>query len=231
SRGVKIAACATCHGVEADGRLSPPLANKDHMPCATSGCHQAEFASKTPRICGVCHDTIAPWQKNQARSKDPIKPEWYETIDHATHLAKIGTTNGACATCHGEKLANAPKPGGHDGCVGCHGQTAKPAMGDCGACHQQAAPQRPAKTPWSVTAQFQKIGGHGKHAIDRRTGKQAQCLDCHAGVKTATTLAQIKPATMMECDGACHNGKVAFKTTGFECARCHAAPATTAMVP
>nr|MBA3500653.1 hypothetical protein [Deltaproteobacteria bacterium] len=233
NRNVKIAECATCHGVEADGRLSPPLAKKDHMPCALSGCHQTEFASRTTKICGVCHDTVAPWQRNQSRAKPPLKPEWFETIDHSAHLAKIGTTNGACSTCHGEKLTGGPRPGSHDGCVGCHGKTARPAMNECGACHLKDAPQRAVRSEWAVTRQFEKAGGHAKHAVDARSKKPAACLDCHGGVRTAKNLAQIKPTSMLECDAACHNGKTAFKTTGFACSKCHSNPkggTPTAMV-
>ena len=224
NRNVKINDCAMCHGVEADGKLTPPLANKGHMPCAASGCHQTEFASRATKICGVCHDAVAPWAKAVARAKPPLKPEWYESIDHAAHIAQAkmtGTGNAACVNCHGDRLAGAPRPGGHDGCVGCHGKTAKPAMNECNACHVKDQPQKATRGEWSVTAQFEKAKGHAKHATDKRSGRPAQCVDCHAGVQKAKTLAEIKPATMMECDAACHNGKTAFKTTGFECARCH----------
>ena len=230
NRNVKIDACATCHGVAADGRLAPPLANKDHMPCAASGCHQNEFASRATKICGVCHDTAAPWQKTVARAKPPAQPEWHETIDHAAHLARTGTANGACTSCHGEKLAGGPKPSSHEGCIDCHGRGARPArptMSDCGGCHLAQAPQRVVRNEWSVAAKFAQVDGHVKHATDKRTKKPAQCLDCHASVRAAKTLAQIKPATMLECDAACHDGKVAFKTTGFDCARCHSAPTVT----
>lgn len=234
SRNVKINDCATCHGVESDGKLTPPLAKKDHMPCAASGCHQTEFASKATKICGVCHDAVAPWQKITSRAKPPLKPEWYESIDHATHLAKIGSTaNSACTSCHGDKLAGGPAPGGHDGCVGCHGKTARPAMNECGACHLKDKPAGAARSEWAVTAQFEKANGHAKHAIDKRSNRPAQCFDCHPGVRTAKTLAQIKPTTMAECGDACHNGRTAFKTTGFDCSKCHSAPrggTPTAMV-
>ncbi len=232
NRNVKIAECATCHGVEGDGRLSAPLARKDHMPCANAGCHQTEFASRTTKICGVCHDATAPWQKTVSRAQKGGKDEWYESMNHVSHLAKTGTANGACTSCHGEKLTGGPKPGSHDGCIGCHGKGQAPAMTECGACHLKDAPQRPARNQWSVAVQFEKVGGHVKHATDPRSKKGAQCLDCHATVKTAKTLAQIKPSTMTDCDSACHNGKTAFKTTGFECARCHSAPkgAPSAMI-
>ena len=112
ARNVKIADCAMCHGIEADGKLTPPLAKKDHMPCAASGCHQAEFASRATKICGVCHDAVAPWQKASSRAKPPLQPEWYESIDHAAHLAKLGNGNAACASCHGGA--------GEQLCVSCH---------------------------------------------------------------------------------------------------------------
>ena len=224
NRNVRIADCGTCHGVEADGRLSAPLARKDHLPCANAGCHQTEYTGRITKICGICHDTIAPWQKNTARAKPPQKEEWYETMDHVTHLAKTGTANGACTSCHGEKLTGGPKPGSHDGCVGCHGKGQGPPMNRCGACHLKDAPQKAPTTEWTIAAAFEKHKVHTKHLNDPRTGKQAQCLDCHSSVKNAKNLSQIKRSTMQECDAACHNGKTAFKTTGFECARCHARP-------
>ncbi|MBA3394251.1 MAG: hypothetical protein H0T89_16505 [Deltaproteobacteria bacterium] len=227
TRGVKIASCGTCHTLEADGRLLSPLARKEHQPCAASGCHQSEFASRATKICGVCHDAVAPWQKNTARSRSPESPEWFETIDHASHLAKMGTANGACTSCHGEKLVAGPKPGGHDGCAGCHGKGTSPAMTQCAACHSSTPAARRTASPWSVAAKF----SHPTHATDARTKKTTPCLDCHASVKTAKTLATIKPPTMAACDNACHNGKVAFKTTGFDCARCHAPPKVSAGAP
>jgi len=226
-RSVKINDCATCHSVESDGRLTPPLANKDHMPCAASGCHQAEFASRTPKICGVCHDQVAPWQHVTSRAREAATSEWYESIDHAAHLKTLARevagqgSNAACATCHGDKLAGGPRPGGHDGCVGCHGKGQAPVMSQCGACHVQEAPQRRAPSAWSVRPAFEKIDGHVKHAFDPRTKRQTSCTDCHAQVAKAKTLADVAPPAMNDCDGACHNGKIAFKTTGFGCARCH----------
>lgn len=233
-RNVKIKDCAACHSVEGDGRLTPPLANKDHQPCASSGCHQAEFASRTPKICGVCHDQVAPWQPAVARAREAASSEWYESIDHAAHLKTLAREvagqggNAACATCHGDKLAGGPRPGGHDGCVGCHGKGQEPRMNACGACHVQDAPERRAPSEWSVRAAFQQADGHVKHALDPRTKRAAACTDCHARVAKAKTLADVEPPTMSGCDAACHDGKTAFKTTGFDCARCHTrAPATS----
>ncbi|MDQ3365699.1 MAG: hypothetical protein M3680_09765 [Myxococcota bacterium] len=227
SRNVKIADCATCHTLEPDGRLTAPLMRKDHQPCASSGCHQTEFASRTTKICAVCHDAVAPWQKVAARARPAAKPEWFESINHAAHLAKTGTANGACTSCHGEKLTGGARPGGHDGCASCHNKGVSPAMTECAACHASSPAARPPVSPWSVAATFK----HDQHATDPRTRKTTACLDCHAQVRTATTLATIKPPTMTDCDSACHNGTTAFKTTGFGCARCHASPKAAAPVP
>jgi hypothetical protein len=226
-RNVRIDNCATCHALETDGRLQPPLSRKEHLPCALSGCHQHEYMSTQSKICGVCHDTIAPWQSTLARPRTPATPEWHESIDHAVHLAKTGTANLACATCHGEKLANAPAPRGHDACSACHGRGQAPPMSQCAACHSQTPAPRARASQWSVRALF----SHPKHAKDPRSNNATECVDCHAGVRTAKTLAAIKAPTMGKCDSECHDGKVAFKTTGFQCARCHAPPGGSSGTP
>ena len=220
ARNVTIAKCEACHTLKEDGTLEPPGATKNHMPCAASGCHQTEFASKTTKICGVCHDQSVPWQKAVARANVPQKPEWFETMNHATHLTKKGTTNAACADCHGDKLGGGKQPGNHDACADCHGkvQSAHP-MTQCRGCHTQTAPPRAVPTEWSVASTFV----HDKHANDPRSKKASQCVTCHSDVGKAKDLASIKKPTMDSC-GACHNGKDSFKSTGFECSRCHTKP-------
>jgi hypothetical protein len=219
-RNVQIQNCGQCHAVEADGRLTAPLAKKDHMPCAQSGCHQTEFASRTTKICGICHETASPWQRTTSRSKPPAKPEWFERIDHATHLAKLGTLNNACASCHGDKLAGAPEPRGHDACAPCHGRGQGPTMAQCAACHAQTPPPRAIVSEWSVRATFV----HKQHAIDPRArGAATRCVECHKQIGAAKDLASIKAPAMADCEG-CHDGKHQFKTTGFGCARCHTPP-------
>jgi predicted CXXCH cytochrome family protein len=218
-RNVQIQRCGQCHAADAEGRLSPPLAKKDHMPCATSGCHLAEFMSRTTKICGTCHEAASPWQKTTSRSKPPVKPEWFERIDHASHLAKLGTLNNACASCHGDKLAGAPEPAGHDACAPCHGRGQALSMGQCGGCHVQSPSARAKVSPWSVRATF----AHKQHATDPRSRGATKCTDCHKHVAAAKDLASIKAPRMADCEG-CHDGKHTFKTTGFGCARCHTPP-------
>jgi len=222
-RNVNIAKCDTCHSISPEGILDPPNAGKNHMPCATSGCHQTEFVTKTNKICGICHDAAMPWQKTVARAVVPLKPEWFEAMNHASHLAKKGISNAACSDCHGDKLGGGKKPQGHAACAECHGKGQGFPMSQCQTCHVQQAPKRGAVTEWSVAATF----AHAKHAIDPRSKKVTACVECHATVKNAKDLATIQKPKMSQCD-SCHNGKQSFKTTGFECSRCHSAPAAPA---
>jgi c(7)-type cytochrome triheme protein len=216
--------CASCHTVEKDGKVGAPNVGKDHMPCASSGCHQQEFLSRTPKICAACHDKEAPWEKTTSRFPGVQKSEFFGAINHKAHIS-IG---GQCAQCHGNKLVDAPGPKEHEGCATggkCHGGNQAPAMTDCKLCHKNQAAPRAAEGEWSVAATFK----HSIHATDPRKKSQTDCALCHAAVPQATDLASLKLPEMKLCD-SCHdgktqaNGKVIFKTTGFECARCHAKP-------
>lgn len=216
-RNMQIQNCAQCHTADQEGKLTPPLAGKQHQPCAQSSCHLNEFMSRTTKICGICHEQVAPWQKTVSRSKPPLKPEWFERIDHSTHISKLGTGNAACASCHGDKLAGAPAPQGHDACAPCHGRGQAPAMGQCAACHAATPAARAAVSPWSVKATF----AHKQHALDPRArGAQTKCTECHKQIGQAKDLASIRAPAMADCEG-CHDGKSQFKTTGFECSKCH----------
>ncbi len=233
-RNVKIADCASCHTLKPDGELAGPGIGKDHMPCAASGCHQTEFASKTTKICGVCHEQTAPWIKNQSRPGPIANHEWYEGMNHAAHL-KSGAANATCTSCHGDKLANAAKPRGHAPCAQCHAKGQAPAMTECAACHTRTAPAHAPVSQWAVTGNF----NHTSHATDPRSNQGTKCVECHASIGKAKDLtAQLLPA-MATCEG-CHDGKTmskgkpVFKATGFDCARCHLKqdkPAPVASIP
>lgn len=222
-RNTKIeGACTNCHSIMNDGtaRVEAPTHGKDHMPCAAAGCHLNEFMSRTVKICGVCHDKANPWEKTTARlaSHPGMKPEFFGAMNHQAHLQKKGATNAACTDCHGDKLAGSKKQKGHEACSECHGKGPPAhAMTDCGKCHQTTQANRPAPSEWSVAATFV----HEKHAKDPRSpGKTTNCVECHAGVEKSTSLANVTKPKMQSCDG-CHNGKTSFKSTGFECSRCH----------
>jgi hypothetical protein len=91
-------------------------------------------------------------------------------------------------------------------------------MAQCAACHAQTPPTRAIVSAWSVKATFE----HKQHGLDPRArGTATKCTECHKQIATAKDLASIKAPAMADCEG-CHNGKNQFKTTGFECARCHA---------
>ncbi len=218
-RNVNVNNCADCHSVQPDGTVMAPTVGKDHTPCSNASCHQTEFMSRTTKICFVCHEESAvPWKKLQARMQDPSpKPEFFENISHASHLQKKGTSNAACTDCHGDKLGGGKAPKDHQACAECHGKGA-PAhpMSECGKCHTRDALARKAPSEWSVAATFE----HKRHANDSRSRKTTECKECHADVVKSTSLANMAKPKMETCAG-CHNGKVSFKTTGFDCAKCH----------
>jgi c(7)-type cytochrome triheme protein len=97
-------------------------------------------------------------------------------------------------------------------------------MTDCAGCHARARTSKLAASPWSVTATFE----HTRHAVDPRSRKPTACTACHTQVAAARDMAQVAPPRMADCDG-CHDGKSAFKTTGFACARCHGKKPAMAM--
>jgi c(7)-type cytochrome triheme protein len=61
---------------------------------------------------------------------------------------------------------------------------------------------------------------HQRHANDSRSRKNTNCTECHAEIAKSASLATLAKPKMETCAG-CHNGKVSFKTTGFDCAKCH----------
>ncbi len=218
-RNVNINDCASCHSVEANGNVLAPNTGKDHAPCSNPSCHQNEFLNRTTKICFVCHeDSPVPWKKLAARMQDPSpKPEFFENISHASHLQKTGTTNAACTDCHGDKLGGGKPPKDHAACSQCHGKGAPAhSMNECGKCHKLDPLTKKAPSDWSVAATF----NHQRHANDSRSRKNTNCVECHAEIGKSTSLATMAKPKMETCAG-CHNGKVSFKTTGFDCAKCH----------
>lgn len=236
-RNVKVGDCTQCHVLAPDGMLAPPGENKNHMPCAESGCHQTEFASRQTKICGSCHAETAPWIKAVSRlpvrdfvaGTSPVPQEWWQTTNHAVHVKKLGATNATCEGCHGTAIKTASEGGStaaaqrnHKACAPCHNKNQPPAMTDCLMCHKNKAVERAGISAWTVAVNFK----HDMHAVDPHTKQATPCLQCHVSVATATDLVGIAAPPMKQCE-SCHDGKAAFKTTGFECARCHtkAAPA------
>jgi c(7)-type cytochrome triheme protein len=221
---VKIDDCAACHTTDADGVLAAPGTRKDHLPCANQNCHQSDYVARAPKICGVCHDAAVPWARAVSRPGKPVAVEWFQAMNHASHLAGKPAT---CESCHGDKRTGAPRPRDHRACSICHARQA-PVMTDCAACHTGTRASPP-PSAWSVAAAFD----HTTHAVDPRTRKPTACTECHKQIASAKDMASVAPPRMADCDG-CHDGKSAFKSTGFGCARCHGpklAAATAASSP
>jgi c(7)-type cytochrome triheme protein len=221
--GVKQKDCSKCHQLDEEWTVQAPTRGRDHQPCNESGCHAKEYFSREPKICVVCHADSRPWVKQKAELKRRKVSEFGGDLSHKTHAtARVGGrgANGPCLACHGDPYRDEPTSGGHADCAPCHGSREQPRMGDCGDCHRLGARKARVKAkggPWRVAALFT----HTTHGRDpRRPQTQTECTTCHAGVTKATRLADIKNPTMRSCD-TCHDGEAAFKTTGFECYRCH----------
>ena len=238
-RGVDVKNCAGCHTLDAKGFAMAPGIGKDHMPCSNATCHQSEFVNRAPKICAACHDAEMPGLKTVARMRPTDIFDLEGPMNHAAHLAAMakqhGTGNGACETCHGDRytIAASAAPKGHAQCVSCHekpASAATPPMTACASCHN--APRPPsvlASGPWSVAANFD----HTTHGRDPRAAANHSipaCVECHSSVAQAADLAAITAPKMTTCDG-CHDGQHAFKTTGFQCARCHSAAAVKTAPP
>ncbi len=210
--------CKTCHALDEAFNVMPPLQGKDHAPCANSGCHAEDFFSKTPKICGVCHEGFEPWKKQTPVARKRFPSEFGRDISHATH-AKGG--NESCQACHGDPFMGTAPKGGHATCASCHGKTAEPAMGNCADCHGLGVTQGATTdhgSEWAVGPLF----SHRNHGRDPRTSKETDCQQCHQNIAKATKVAEVINPPMRSCDG-CHDGRQAFKTTGFGCYRCHGA--------
>lgn len=225
--GVSQKNCRTCHELDSDYNVEPPTKGRNHQPCNDSDCHAKEYFSRDPKICVVCHSDARPWIKQKAELKKRPDSEFGGDLSHKSHAtARVGGrgANGACKKCHGNPYRNdAPEHGGHADCAPCHGHSAQPSMGECGDCHHRGA--RKARiasrsTKWSVAALF----AHDTHGRDpRKPQTETECTTCHTNVTKATKLAEVENPTMRSC-GACHDGKSAFKATGFQCYRCHSEP-------
>jgi c(7)-type cytochrome triheme protein len=221
--------CAACHSVDREARVQPVLLGKNHQPCNSSGCHRDDFFAREPKICGACHADARPWIKAQgtavSRAHAGAASEFGRELGHKNHVGDA-PTNAVCTPCHAEPDRAGVALPGHELCVRCHGGTTRPGMSECVACHRLGfAPERFTRDAyaWTVSASF----SHAGHRADPRAkGAETPCVLCHPAVGGTMAARDIRPPAMASCD-PCHDGKQAFKTTGFECFRCHAGQART----
>ncbi|MCG8418992.1 MAG: hypothetical protein MJE77_13730 [Proteobacteria bacterium] len=238
--------CQACHRLDSRGNPLPP--SLEHAPCSDVGCHHDEFSALEPGICGACHIGIEPWRKLHFDRTPRPDTEFGATFSHRAHLAECSqnaTCAGRCETCH-RRTQNMHLLRDHRACMGagCHAKRRgpKPRLGRCEACHElELLIRRREKrltARWSVRARFR----HEPHQFDPRSGsasgqatvqqsrqgnrQQGQanllgCEACHTGVERAGSMDDIPTPGKASCL-PCHNGAIAFKVTGHDCARCHA---------
>jgi c(7)-type cytochrome triheme protein len=225
-KGVNVNQCATCHTLDGKWLAETPTKGKAHAPCADAKCHREEFFARTTTVCGGCHADARPFAPARFT---PLgggagSAEFGRDFSHLSHVKNLGAGgNNFCAKCHQGRFEAQATAQSHGTCAPCHGGDASPRMSECQGCHALGAPRgtlptRDPSYPWYVRAKFQ----HDDHDVDPRSGQETTCLLCHDQVVQATKLAEIGRPRMAQCD-ACHNGKNAFKTTGFGCYRCHGA--------
>ena len=114
----------------------------------------------------------------------PVTVEWFQAMNHASHLAGKPAT---CESCHGDKRTGAPRPRDHRACSICHARQA-PVMTDCAACHTGTR-SSPPPSAWSVAATF----AHTGHAVDPRSRKPTACTECHKQIAGAKDMASVAP--------------------------------------
>jgi len=203
--------CAACHplGPRGDALVA------SHSACVE--CHATDFASRTPVICGACHNATEPWRPLVADRGPADHTEFGATLDHNKHKQD-------CTHCHSLRTPAAqlrPKRG-HASCTGdgCHAADTGPAptLATCDGCHRAglatARVTSRLRAAWSVRATF----NHAMHATSE--GKPVACTSCHTTLAGSDLVGLATPAksTCAPCHDA---GKTAFKLTGTNCSRCH----------
>lgn len=233
AKGVQLT-CSSCHATNPKGELSFP-APKEHQPCAT--CHSAEYRKAGSTFCATCHERHDPWSPAPLRKTIQHTHEFKVILSHKDHAATD------CSVCHLKQAGRqgaAAEPGllapKHALCAGCHESAKKPPMTECASCHHPmdgGEKGRTADEVWRVAPRF----SHDTHRMDVRTARETspqasgwarvdpstarptECRTCH---EVAT--GDLPGHPKMAACGACHDGRQAFKVTGFFCARCHSPP-------
>jgi c(7)-type cytochrome triheme protein len=222
--------CEMCHGGSVDGKIDLP-GKDNHKPCSNEGCHAAEYRKRGSTLCANCHDHNEPWRANPVKPSFSAVSEFFIGFSHESHEKRLQKADSgfACQTCHPVQ-AGAPvreaDPAflalGHKDCATCH-SSIEPKMTSCGGCHQINSKAPPPKgsaadPKWRVAEKFK----HESHQTDKRAGGQKlDCRACHGDVMKVAAGERIPRPSMEGCASSCHNGQVAFKATGFTCAKCH----------
>lgn len=233
--GLALEPCSACHTLDSGFRPLPPTQQKPHGQCVT--CHAEDFYKPAPTTCGSCHRDTAPWTAQTAalaggealsKADSEFARDRSAGFSHSAHTSAYERSGvkiaESCAQCHSQIFRGGAPSGAnvdaHGACASCHGRADKPAapaMSTCSGCHKLGRAILPTPGEWNVAKKFT----HTSHERDPRTqGATTPCTTCHQSAAKANNLANVGRPTMRSCD-ACHNGKQAFKTTGFGCLRCH----------
>jgi len=159
-RKVAIAACETCHAIDAKAQVVAPAA-LGHSPCLSAGCHVTYFLAtgaaakkadpaayaRATAFCLGCHDSQdgvppAPWSKpttGMALASFQYEREYHVEMNHFEHALRA-----ECRTCHivdDRSFALVKSAPGHAQCAGCHNPAKFPqfTMASCGLCHDKPA--------------------------------------------------------------------------------------------
>jgi c(7)-type cytochrome triheme protein len=232
-----VYACTDCHPTTERGRLwfpgggknfNPKEPRRAHFPCAK--CHQQQFLTKeTKGICLACHEHSDPWRPN------PGKPRFRDDRELVSDLPHDKHADTACDKCHFEQ-SGAAKPAmasgllapNHEVCGQCHENTTDAPMTKCDGCHRLPSEQEQQSAKWQVdqkfthdthqidvrTAQVVDTATIGWARVDKSTAGKLDCTTCHLKIDSGEN------PKMKTCH-TCHDGVLAFKDTGFGCARCH----------
>jgi hypothetical protein len=140
------------------------------------------------------------------------------------NLSVLGGDTPRCDDCHktsemvkggmaGEKTPEINTATGHPSCFVCHGDKplARPAMSECGECHQLNGPRYPHY--YGTVKDFK----HADHVYDTRPIIKAEvrfprapdylCSECHQTAVRAGSLAEIRLPELQYCN-QCHNGRL-----------------------
>jgi len=230
AKGKTESACASCHQLRAPDFTPVAPGKNNHHPCID--CHGPAEFSRGPK-CLTCHSSVRGFRPGKPWFPPYLKPgEFHVAFPHAKHVGASGQAAETCGGCHAkqEGRTSAGASGkSHGACAICHAADVKPAMNDCGSCHQPGpapAASHPSEEP-SIYRTTQKFD-HAAHAqkIAAR-GMKSACNSCHLGLS-----AQDPPGrpNMQSCEG-CHDGKTAFDARGHQCARCHTNPPDARLAP
>lgn len=236
-RAFGLTECLRCHAVKDVPIQIPNFGTLPfpHDPHVASGygcteCHPKRFRAGGPnphitmaememgKSCGSCHDDKTAFTVRSNCTKcHVVKDITFSEDVHFSHTYHLGKQF-RCGDCHSRLFIAGPKSVRYTmqdmergrSCGGCHdAKKAFSVRGDCDKCH---------KSPKKVL--FKAASAEFPHTYHLGIYR---CADCHSGIfkggKGSRRYTMADMGRDKSC-GACHDGKIAFASTG-SCDRCH----------